>query len=81
MSVQSESDLVTSRIRRFGPIAGFVVIEARTSLNAVLRKVYKNPKELRAAYIGLAADVELDMCADSGDLGLAQFVVAACRMD
>ena len=44
MRVQSESDFVTSRMRRFGPIVGLVVIEARTSLNAVLKKYTKTPR-------------------------------------
>ena len=45
MRVQSESDLVISRIRRFGPIAGLEVIEACTSVSMQSSEKYtKTPR-------------------------------------
>ena len=49
MDVQSESDSITGGIRRFGPIIGREGIEARTSLDAVLTEVDKDPKEVSAS--------------------------------
>ena len=49
MKVQSESDPKACCTGRFGPIIGLIVIEAGTSLYAVLEEVDKDPKEVTAA--------------------------------
>ena len=71
MIIQSESDPKACITGRFRPIIGQIVIEAGTSLYAVLEEVDKDPKKDMAAKIGLAENVELGMCANCGDVDLA----------
>ena len=52
--VYNKSDSIAGQI-------GLEVIEARTTLNAVLEGVYKDPKVGTGLQIGLAEDIELGM--------------------
>lgn len=49
MVIQSESQSITGHTRSSGPVIGLGVVEARSSLNAVLEKLDKDPREVRTA--------------------------------